>query len=144
MFVSAPASPGGGSGIAEVHRLTGWLAEVEVASGPDSLDALAVRHELAVAYGDAGDHVTAGVLLGEVVVGCQRLLGPDHLDTLTARANLANAYAEAGRYRAAIAEQEQVVADHERLLGPDDPLTLTPATASPTATPARDCTPRRS
>ncbi|MPY93198.1 MAG: tetratricopeptide repeat protein, partial [Acidimicrobiia bacterium] len=109
----------------DIETLTQRVASLEQAVGPDSLQVIALRHQLAAAHADAGDHAAASRLLAGVLEQCERTLGPDHPDTLTARANLAGNHAESGNYPLAINLQEQVVAEHERLLGGDDALTLT-------------------
>jgi hypothetical protein len=57
-------------------------------SGPDHLDTLAIRGNLARWAGEVGD-AAAAAALEELLADCLRVLGPDHPITLAARAELA-------------------------------------------------------
>ncbi|MHA4818808.1 tetratricopeptide repeat protein, partial [Streptomyces aculeolatus] len=93
--------------------------------GPEHLDTLRARDNLAASYVRAG-RVQEAILIGEqVVAGVERLLGPEHPHTMAARGNLAVSYRGAGRVQEAILVGEQVVADRVRLLGSEAPDTLT-------------------
>jgi tetratricopeptide (TPR) repeat protein len=100
------------------------IADLERVLGPDHLDALRPRSNLANAYREAGRTGEAIALHEQVLADRERVLGPDHPDTLASRDNLAVAYAEAGWTGEAITLHEQVLADRERVLGPDHPDTL--------------------
>ena len=78
-------------GVWETARTT-----LEAAFGPDHLDALASRNNLAYAYESAGDLGRAVPMYEATLADCERVLGPDHPYTLMSRANLASAY-EAAR-----------------------------------------------
>jgi hypothetical protein len=101
------------------------LADPERLSGPEHLDTLTSRGNLAGAYMWAHRLRKAIALYERNLADRVRLLGPDHPGTLTARNNLALAYRYAGRLREAIALHERNLADSKRLLGPDHPGTLT-------------------
>ncbi|MFF9121159.1 tetratricopeptide repeat protein [Streptomyces massasporeus] len=91
--------------------------------GPDHLDTLGARHNLAVSYGDAGRVQDAIDLCEQVLTDYERVLGFDHPDTLDARNNLALSYSDAGRVQDALDLRKRVLADRERVLGPDHPST---------------------
>jgi tetratricopeptide (TPR) repeat protein len=92
--------------------------------GPDHLDALAARNNLAATYRSAGD-LDRAIPLGERNLNdAERLFGPDHPDTLVMRNNLAATYRSAGDLNRAIKLYEQNQTDSERVLGPDHPQTL--------------------
>ncbi|MGW2096607.1 FxSxx-COOH system tetratricopeptide repeat protein [Streptomyces olivaceoviridis] len=93
--------------------------------GPDHLDTLKARNNLAYSYSDAG-RVQDAVDLGErLLADYERILGPDRRNTVLARNNLANFYGAAGRVQEALDMRERVLADYERILGPDHANTLT-------------------
>ncbi|MFE7503644.1 tetratricopeptide repeat protein, partial [Streptomyces albidoflavus] len=99
-------------------------ATSEQVLGPDHLDTINARHNLANSYAAAGRTNKATSLRVGVLADFERLLGADHLDTLSARANLAVSYADAGRIAEATALRVGVLADFERILGPDHPETI--------------------
>ncbi|MFD8302989.1 tetratricopeptide repeat protein, partial [Streptomyces sp. NPDC059690] len=92
--------------------------------GPNHLDTLSARHNLAVSYSDAGRIQDALDLRERVLADYERILGEDHLDTLSARHNLAASYSDAGRIQDALDLRERVLADYERILGEDHLDTL--------------------
>jgi hypothetical protein len=57
--------------------------------GPDHLDALTARHELAYWQGEAGDPTAATTTLTKLLTDAERALGPNHPHTLTTRHELA-------------------------------------------------------
>ncbi|MEU5694349.1 tetratricopeptide repeat protein [Actinosynnema sp. NPDC020468] len=59
--------------------------------GPDHLDSLTSRNNLAVAYGSAGDLGRAIPLHEATLTDCERALGPDHPTTKIIRQNLGQA-----------------------------------------------------
>ncbi|MFE7635052.1 tetratricopeptide repeat protein [Kitasatospora sp. NPDC057518] len=100
-------------------------ANAERLLGPDHLDTLTTRTNLAAAHWQAG-RIEEAIAIGEQVAADEeRILGEDHPETLASRANLATYYQEAGRIEEAIAIEEQVAADRERILGHQHPDTLT-------------------
>ena len=101
------------------------LADQERVLGPDHLDTLNSRNNLAAAYWAAGRAAEAIALHERTLADRERVLGPDHPSTLQSRNNLAAAYQSAGRAAEAIPLHERTLADYERVLGPDHPETLT-------------------
>ncbi|MFI9823259.1 tetratricopeptide repeat protein [Streptomyces sp. NPDC052013] len=92
--------------------------------GPDHLDTLRSRDDLALALRDLGKYQEAADLHARTVADCERVLGPDHPRTLTSRDNLASALRGLGRYQEAADLHARTVADRERVLGPDHEDTL--------------------
>ncbi|MFD4935412.1 tetratricopeptide repeat protein [Streptomyces virginiae] len=92
--------------------------------GPDHLDLLTMRANLANWRGEAGDAAGAVQALADVVESMTRVLGPDHLNTLITRANLADWRGEAGDAAGAVQALADVVESMTRVLGPDHPSTL--------------------
>jgi hypothetical protein len=101
------------------------LEEQKASRGPDHLDTLATRHNLARWRGEAGDPAAAAAALEELLADMVRMLGPDHPHTLTTRNNLASWRGEAGDTAGAAAALEELLADRLRVLGRDHPHTLT-------------------
>jgi hypothetical protein len=92
--------------------------------GPDHLETLVSRNNLANAYQAAG-RTTDAITLHEVNLNLRESkLGLDHPDTLTSRNNLATAYWAAGRTAEAITMHEGTLKLCESKLGPDHPHTL--------------------
>ena len=100
------------------------VADQERVLGPDHPDTLSSRHNLTLAYQDAGRLDEAISLDEQNLLAYERALGPDHPDTLQSRNNLAADYQVTGRLEEAISLHEQNLADRERVLGPDHPNTL--------------------
>jgi tetratricopeptide (TPR) repeat protein len=100
-------------------------SDCEQVLGPDHLDTLASRDNLATAYRRAGQSKKAIPMHEQALADRERVLGPDHPDTLASRDNLATAYRVVGQSKKAIPMHEQALADRERVLGPDHPDTLT-------------------
>jgi tetratricopeptide (TPR) repeat protein len=92
--------------------------------GPDHLDTLRSRGNLAIDYWEVGHRQEAIALNQQVLAARQRVLGLDHPDTLTSLSNLAADYRESGFNKKAIELDEQVLRARERVLGPDHPDTL--------------------
>ena len=63
--------------------------------GPEHLNTLTARANLAYWTGEAGDAAGARDQYAALVPVEERVLGPEHLNTLTARANLASSTGEA-------------------------------------------------
>lgn len=93
--------------------------------GPDHLDTLNSRNNLASAYESAGDLKRAIPLYEAILVDTERVLGSGHPQTLTSRNNLAYSYQAAGNLELAIPLYETTLPDRERVLGPNHPDTLT-------------------
>jgi serine/threonine protein kinase len=96
----------------------------EVALGPDHLDTLKSRNNLAAAHAVAGRTAEAIALHEATVRLRESKLGPDHPVTFASRNNLAIAYAAAGRPAEVIALHEGTLKLMESKLGPDHPITL--------------------
>jgi len=92
--------------------------------GPDHLDTLTTRHNLARWQGAVGDVQGAADATAVLLADCIRLLGPDHPDTLTARYSFARWRGEAGDVQGAVDELAALLPDCIRVLGPDHPDTL--------------------
>ncbi|WP_198012592.1 FxSxx-COOH system tetratricopeptide repeat protein [Promicromonospora sukumoe] len=107
--------------IALLERL---VVTAESSLGPDHLNTLTARDNLAGAYESAGDLGRAVPMYEQNLADTERVLGPDHPDTLTSRNNLAYAYQAVGDLRQAVPLFERTLDDRERALGPDDPGTL--------------------
>jgi serine/threonine protein kinase/tetratricopeptide (TPR) repeat protein len=101
------------------------LSVREAALGPNHVDTLTSRNDLAVACERAGRIAEAIALHEQALEQREAKLGPDHVDTLTSRNNLAVAYERAGRTAEAIALHEQALEQQEAKLGPDHIDTLT-------------------
>jgi tetratricopeptide (TPR) repeat protein len=100
------------------------LAACGRALGPDHLQTLAMRDQLAGACEDAGRLDEARELTLVSLAEREQIHGPDHPDTLTARTTLARIYRATGMYEAAIDVYGRVLADREWVLGPEHTDTL--------------------
>ncbi|MBT2468712.1 tetratricopeptide repeat protein [Streptomyces sp. ISL-66] len=94
---------------ASVH-LRRALAHHERALGPDHLDTIACRHNLAGAYQGDGDLRRAIPLFERALEDAERTLGATHPLTLACRNNLADAHRAAGRTDRALDLLEENVA----------------------------------
>ncbi|MFJ5989415.1 tetratricopeptide repeat protein [Lentzea sp. NPDC092896] len=91
--------------------------------GPDDLDVLTIRNDLARLRRKTG----SGDPLAEIerlIPDLGRVYGPEHPQTLSARHNLAVARADSGDLAGAIADQERLVPDVLRVFGPGHPKTI--------------------
>ncbi|MGA4848071.1 tetratricopeptide repeat protein [Streptomyces sp. G5(2025)] len=86
------------------------LAHHERTLGPDHLDTVACRHNLAHAYDEGGDRKRAIPLYEQALEDAERTLGDTHPLTLAARNNLADAHRAAGGTDRALDLFEQNVA----------------------------------
>ncbi|WP_123743312.1 tetratricopeptide repeat protein [Saccharothrix texasensis] len=98
--------------------------EAERRLGPDHLQVLHLRNEIAASSGRAGHDADAIAEYERLVADAERILGPDDRTALTVRNNLAVKRAEAGDATGAVEEFERLLADHLRVLGPDHPDTI--------------------
>uniref|UniRef100_UPI000382B730 tetratricopeptide repeat protein n=1 Tax=Nocardiopsis alba TaxID=53437 RepID=UPI000382B730 len=121
-----------GRSLGEVGRVSEaesyWQRMVETAHrhlGPDHLDTLTTRGNLAHWRGHAGDTKGATHAFEQLLTDQLRILGPDHPDTLTVRNNLASWRGETGDAESAATAFEQLLTDCLRILGPDHLDTLT-------------------
>ncbi|GAA0946620.1 hypothetical protein GCM10009554_42710 [Kribbella koreensis] len=92
--------------------------------GPDHLETLGIRGNLAYWRGVAGDAAGAAIASEALFKDRLRVLGPDHPDTLKSRSSLAHWRAEAGNPAGAAAGFAALKNDHLQVLGPDHPDTL--------------------
>ena len=92
--------------------------------GPEHLDTLAARHNLALWTGEAGDAAEARDQLAALLPIRERVLGPEHSDTLTTRHELARWTGRAGDAVEARDQFAALLPVRERVLGPEDPDTL--------------------
>jgi tetratricopeptide (TPR) repeat protein len=93
----------------------------EAALGPDHVDTLASRNNLANAYTSLGRTREAIALHEETLRIRATKLGPDHPDTLGSCNNLAIAYMAAGRVTDTLALHERTLKRKEARLGRDHP-----------------------
>ncbi|MEW1776434.1 serine/threonine-protein kinase [Streptomyces sp. NPDC086777] len=91
---------------------------------PETLAALAGRHNAALRLGRLGRWAEAGDVHRAVAAERTRLLGPDHPDTLASRYEIAFTLSRTGRPADALREYTEVAAARERALGADHPDTL--------------------
>ena len=92
--------------------------------GPDHIDTLTLRSQLATWLGDAGELAESVPTLEQLVADAGLVLGPDHPETLDFRHNLAYQHGMAGDTARAVAEMSAVLTDRSRVLGPHHPMTL--------------------
>ncbi|WP_308271583.1 tetratricopeptide repeat protein [Kitasatospora sp. SUK 42] len=93
--------------------------------GPDHVDTLAARGNLARWRGEAGDAAGAATALTDLLTDMLRVLGPDHPHTFTTRNNLAHWLGAAGDPAGAATAYADLLTDTLRVLGPDHVDTLT-------------------
>ncbi|WIG17597.1 tetratricopeptide repeat protein [Kocuria rosea] len=92
--------------------------------GPDHLDTLHARSNLANWVGETGNAAAARDLFAALLSDEQRVLGPNHRSTLSARSNLAYWVGDAGDPAAARDLFATLLLDQQRILGPDHPNTF--------------------
>lgn len=100
------------------------LRDAERELGADDPFTLTCRHNLAIAYQQAGRLGEAIVLYEQNLADREHILGSDDPATLASRNNLATAYQDTGRHGEAIMLYEQNLAEREQILGTYDPDTL--------------------
>jgi tetratricopeptide (TPR) repeat protein len=99
------------------------LADAEHYLDAEDRFTMTCRHNLAIAYQQAGLRDKAIALHEKNLDDRQRVLGVSHTDTLTSRNNLATAYHDAGRYDLSIGLYERNLHDRVAVLGPGHPDT---------------------
>ncbi len=99
------------------------LADAERYLDAEDRFTMTCRHNLAIAYQQAGVRDKAIALHEKNLDDRQQVLGVSHPDTLTSRNNLATAYHDAGRYDLSIGLYESNLRDRVAVLGPRDPDT---------------------
>lgn len=117
----------GESGLASEARayFTAFADDAAERLGPDHVDTLAARSELAFWRGEAGDSAGAVEGFASLLSDELRVLGPDHSNTLDTRHRLAFWRGEAGDRAGSMTALEDLLADRQRVLGRDHPDTLT-------------------
>ena len=93
--------------------------------GPEHLETLIARANLARWTGDAGDSAGARDEFSALVPAIERVLGPDHPDTLTACGHLAYWTGQVGDPAGARDQFAALLPIRVRVLGPEHPDTLT-------------------
>ena len=96
------------------------LADTERDLGSEDLYTLYARHNLAIAYQQAGRDDDAIALHEKNLAERERILDADDRDTCASRNNLAIAYQDAGRITDAIALHKENLAIREQKFGADD------------------------
>ncbi|MET8244380.1 serine/threonine-protein kinase [Streptomyces sp. NPDC005202] len=91
---------------------------------PETVTALAGRHNAGLSLGRLGRWAEAGEVHRAVAAERAHLLGPDHPDTLASRYELAFTLSRTGRAADALREYKQVTEARIRVLGADHPDTL--------------------
>jgi tetratricopeptide (TPR) repeat protein len=86
---------------------------------------IALLHDIAVAYQDAGRLPEALLLYRQIGQRLSKIFGADSVETLTALNNQALGYLEAGWFSEATSLLERVVDSRKRILGEQHPDTLT-------------------
>ncbi|MEU0433846.1 tetratricopeptide repeat protein [Streptomyces sp. NPDC006290] len=91
---------------------------------PESLTALAGRHNAGLSLGRLGRWTEAGEVHRSVAAEREHLLGPDHPDTLASRYEVGFTLSRTGRPAEALGEYARVAQARERVLGAEHPDTL--------------------
>ncbi len=110
----------GDNAASAIHEGEDLLADTERVLGAGDRWTLYARHNLAVAYQQAGLDADAIALHERNLAERERILGADHRDTCASRNNLGIAYQDAGRVSDAIALHEENLAYREQNFGTDD------------------------
>ncbi len=92
--------------------------------GPDHLDTLVSKSNLAACYATAGNLDRGLSLMEETLALMKSKLGPDHPKALTLMSNLGRTYEAAGKLDRALPLMEETLAIQKSKLGPDHPSTL--------------------
>ncbi|WP_369234350.1 FxSxx-COOH system tetratricopeptide repeat protein [Streptomyces sp. R21] len=92
--------------------------------GPEAVETLDARSELAYAHRMVLDVEHAAPLTEQTLADCRRVLGDDHKVTLSALMNASKLAALAGDTERALRLTEEVLAGCRRVLGEDDPRTF--------------------
>jgi tetratricopeptide (TPR) repeat protein len=114
----------GGSPAEAIEAGASLLTDAGREFGADDPFTLTCRHNLAIAYQQAGKYAEAISLYEKNLTDRQQILGGDDPATLTSRNSLATAYHDACRYDEAITLYEMNLRDRERVLGACHPDTL--------------------
>ena len=100
------------------------LRRREQALGPEHLDTIESRHNLALMYMGDGRLAEALRMLEETLRLREAKLGPEHRQTFSSRYDLALAYRDVGRIADAVRLGERDLAMREAKYGPDHAVTL--------------------
>lgn len=100
------------------------VPEEPPAPSPQTLAALAGRHNAALSLGRLGRWAESGEVHRAVAAERERLLGPEHPDTLASRYEVAFTLSRTGRAADALREYKHVARARSLSLGPDHPETL--------------------
>jgi len=92
--------------------------------GPDHLECLASRNNLAIALGRQGKYEKAYEMHNQALQGRLKMLEADHLDTLTSIGNVAEMLRKMGRYEEAQKQLRSALEKREIVQGKDHPETL--------------------
>ncbi|TQJ85287.1 serine/threonine protein kinase [Streptomyces sp. SLBN-31] len=117
---AAAAEQAGGRGNAAeaVSRYEAAVAEAVRQYGPEAIETLAIRHQLAHWTGESGRPEHALELFARLLSDRERLQGPHHPDSELARHQLAHWYGRAGRFQEAVNRYEimrRVAVQQDRL-----------------------------
>lgn len=110
----------GDNAASAIHEGEDLLTDTERVLGAGDRWTLYARHNLAVAYQQAGLDADAIALHKKNLAERERILGARHRDTCASRNNLAIAYQDAGAVSDAIALHEDNLAHREQNFGTDD------------------------
>ncbi|WP_405885699.1 tetratricopeptide repeat protein [Streptomyces longwoodensis] len=89
-----------------MSRYEAAVAEAVRQYGPEAIEALAIRHQLAHWTGESGHPEHAVQLFARLLADRERLQGPHHPDSELARHQLAHWYGRAGRFQEAVNRYE--------------------------------------
>ena len=113
-----------GQANAAVAHWQNVYAAASARMGPDDINTLGIRGNLALWRASAGDPAGAAAELADLLSPVQRALGPDHYNVLSIRGHLARLQSEFGEAAGAVKLFETLVADHLRVLGNEHPDTV--------------------
>ncbi|WP_329281004.1 serine/threonine-protein kinase [Streptomyces sp. NBC_01451] len=100
------------------------LPQLPPAPSPQTLTALAGRHNAGLSLGRLGRWAEAGEVHRAVAAEREHLLGPVHPETLASRYEVGFTLSRTGRAADALREYTHVARERERVLGADHPDTL--------------------
>jgi MinD-like ATPase involved in chromosome partitioning or flagellar assembly len=118
-------SSGSYSAARDLFQLIADAFSEDDAYGPEHLQTLDARADLAYWIGEAGDAAGARDQFAALLSILDRVSGAEHPDTLTVRGNLARYTGAAGDAAGARDQYAALLPMFERVLGPEDPSTLT-------------------
>ncbi|WP_203184984.1 FxSxx-COOH system tetratricopeptide repeat protein [Streptomyces pratensis] len=93
--------------------------------GPEHLDTLTSRNNLAIGLDSQGEWQQAADLHRQDLADRERLFGAEHHQTLASRNNLASSLSSLGEYQEAVGLHRRNLTETERAFGPEHPHTLT-------------------